>query len=68
MIIQNNPTNNMGMPNITHDWVPWTAESQKWFINQDPGNIFLISRKKLNPELAIKYKYLLDMKTAGILK
>ena len=45
-----------------------SKEIQEWFINQDPSNILKISKDKLDSELAEKYKYLLSMDKAGVLK
>jgi len=47
-------------------WFSWNTEFQHWFVEQNPKNILKIPRKKLIPELAQKYKYLLSMGKAGI--
>lgn len=41
---------------------------QKWFVDKHQYNILRIPRDKLDPKLAEKYKYILDMSKAGILK
>ncbi len=48
-------------------WFPWTIDFQKWFIKQDSNNILKIPKDRLDQELAIKYKYLINMTKAGIL-
>ena len=51
-----------------HAWFPWSEEFQDWLIDKNLSNIFKIPRNRLSSELKEKYKYLLSMNKAGILK
>ncbi len=48
-------------------YIKFTEKIQEYFISKDINNVLLIPVNKLLVKFKKKYKYLLDMKTAGIL-